>query len=848
VSTTGTLLRIALRESRAARGLRRFGGFRIFLLCLALGVAIVAGIGSIAAAIDAGLTADGRRILGGDYEFRLAYQAATQDQANALELGAQVSQTVEMRAMTRPAAPGTTSNPTLVELKAVDLLYPLFGKVVLDPDMPLAEALKRGPDGRFGAVAEPALLQRLGLKLGDLVALGDATLQLRGVIRNEPDRGSQVFNLGPRLMISSAALASTGLDRPGSLIYHVYRAKVAPGLSPARWLAGIQRQFPDAGWRVRGVADAASGVRNFIDHTRLFLNLVGLSALLIGGVGIANAVRVYLESRAQTLAILKCVGATGGFVLALYMLLIARMAAIGIVLGVILGAIVPYAAQGLFARFGLHLIPAIYPEPLALAAGFGFLIALAFSLPVLLQAMRVRPAQLFRSTATELGEQRWSDLAPVGLAGLALAVTAIVTSGDVKLSLGFIAAVLVSMALFQILSQGLKRLAHWGRSRTGNRALRFALATIGRPQAPTASIVLSLGLGLTVLVAVMLIQASLVNEMENTLPAQAPSFYFLDIQPNEVAKFDRELASFPTAEGLERVPMLRGRIVKMKDVPVEKIVPPEGHAWVLKGDRGVTWSADVPKGAHIVEGRWWPADYQGPPLISFDADTARAFGLRIGDSITVNVLGRNITGTIANLREIDWSSLSINFVMVFSPGIMSGAPQTHIATIHVDPDKEGDLVALLAKDFPNVSAVRVRDAIASAADVLRSVGIAVRLTAGVALIAGMLVLAGAMAAGQQRRIYETVVVKVLGGCRRDIAASFLWEFSLLALSAAVIALAIGSVGAYFFLARVMDARFVFAGSAAFGAVAVSLVIALVIGFASSWRVLGAKTAPYLRNE
>ncbi|HEY4164296.1 MAG TPA: FtsX-like permease family protein [Dongiaceae bacterium] len=848
MSSTATLLRIALRESRAGRGLRRFSGFRIFLLCLMLGVAIVAGIGSIAAAIDAGLTADGRRILGGDYEFRLAYQAATQDEANALKLGAQVSKTVEMRAMARPDASAAAVNPTLVELKAVDLLYPLFGKMSLDPDMPLAQALKRGPDGHYGAVAEPALMQRLGLKVGDLVSLGTATLQLRGVILDEPDRGSQVFNLGPRLMISNEALATTGLDRPGSLIYHVYRAKLAPGLSGPRWLAGIQQQFPDAGWRVRGVEDAANGVRNFIDNTRLFLNLVGLSALLIGGVGIANAVRVYLESRAQTLAILKCVGATSGFVLSLYLLLVARMAAIGVALGVVLGAMVPYAAQGLFAQFDLRLIPAIYPAPLGLAAGFGFLTALAFSLPTLLQAMRVRPAQLFRSTAAELGQGRRLDLIPIGLAGLALAAMAVATSGDMTLSLGFIAAVLVAMALFQILSAGLKRLAHWGRSRVGGRALRFALATIGRPQAPTASIVLSLGLGLTVLVAVMLIQASLVNEMENTLPAQAPSFYFLDIQPNEVADFDRDLGSFPTAQGLERVPMLRGRIVDIKGVPVEKIVPPEGHAWILKGDRGVTWSATVPKGARIVEGKWWPADYQGPPLISFDADTARAFGLKIGDSITINLLGREIIGTIANLREIDWSSLSINFVMVFSPGIISGAPQTHIATIHVAQDKEGDLISLLAKDFPNVSAVRVRDAIASAAEVLRSVGVAVRLTAGIALIAGMLVLAGAMAAGQQRRIYETIVVKVLGGRRRDVAASFLWEFCLLALSAAVIALIIGSIGAYFFLARVMDTRFIFAGSAAFGAVAVSLAIALVIGFASSWRVLGAKTAPYLRNE
>lgn len=294
--------------------------------------------------------------------------------------------------------------------------------------------------------------------------------------------------------------------------------------------------------------------------------------------------------------------------------------------------------------------------------------------------------------------------------------------------------------------------------------------------------------------------------------------------------------------------MLRGRIVKMKDVPVERIATPPDHAWVLKGDRGVTWSKAPTPGAHLVEGQWWAADYRGDPLVSLDADTAKAFGLKIGDSITVNLLGREITGTIANLREIDWSSLSINFVMVFSPGLISSAPQTHIATIRVAPEQEGALIGLLAKDFPNVSAVRVRDVIAQAGDVLRSVGAAVRLAAGVALLAGVLVLAGAMAAGQERRIYEAVLIKMLGGRRRDIALSFLWEFALLALSAAAIALVIGSVGAYVFLDRVMETKFVFSAPAAFGAVALSLGLALVVGFAASWRALGAKAAPYLRNE
>lgn len=854
-STGQALPRFLLRELRAGFG-RGFRGFRIFLACLLLGVAIIAGVGSIAASVEQGLAADGKRILGGDLEFRLTYREASIAEANALKFSAAVSHTTEMRAMAKVGANGTGgSKPTLVELKAVDLLYPLYGEVVLDPPMPLVDAFAEDADGRFGVAVERDLLQRLGVQLGDTITVGDAALELRAVIDLEPDRGAQVFNLGPRLMLSRAALAKTGLEQPGSMVYHVYRVKLGAGLDAGRWVAAVKQKFPDAGWRIRGVDDAAAGIRRFIDRTEMFLNLLGLSALLIGGVGIANAVRAFLESRLQTLAILKCLGATQGFVLTLYLLLIGVMSLVGIAAGLALGATVPYVAQSLLARYDLHLLPGIYPVPLATAAGFGLLTALAFSLPPLLRTMRISPAQLFRAAALELGSAKGRDLVAIGIAGGALAGLTILAAGDRKLAAGFVAAALLTLGLFAALAYGLKRLARWGRGRAsageGRRwpaPLRFALGAIGRKQTPAASIVLSLGLGLTVLVAVMLIQRGLVADIEETLPKSAPSYYFIDIQPNQTAAFDKMLTGFPTAQDLQRVPMLRGRIVKLNGVPAETVKAPPEVAWVLRSDRGITWSADPPKDAKIVEGNWWPADYQGEPLVSLDSETAHGFGLKLGDSITVNLLGREISAKIANLREINWTGLSINFVMVFSPGLIQNAPQTHIATIHVASEREGALVDAVTREFPNVSAIRVKDAIAAAADILRAVGSAVRVTAGLALIAGMLVLSGAMAAGQQRRIYEAVLLKMLGGTRRDVAWGFVWEFALLAIATALIALLLGSLGAYIFLTQVMETSWIFSLPLALGVVLLSLGVTLAIGFASSWRALGAKAAPYLRNE
>lgn len=332
------------------------------------------------------------------------------------------------------------------------------------------------------------------------------------------------------------------------------------------------------------------------------------------------------------------------------------------------------------------------------------------------------------------------------------------------------------------------------------------------------------------------------------MPAEAPSFYFIDIQPAQFASFAQDLKSYPTATGLEHVPMLRGRIMRINDTPSEQVKAPADIAWVLRGDRGITWSALPPPNSKIVEGEWWPQDYSGDPLISLDVETARGLGLKIGDKLTVNILGRELTGRIANLREIDWARLDINFVMVFSPGMISGAPQTHIATIHVDPAREGALVTDLASRYPNISAIRVKDAISTATRILDAVGWAVRAAAGIALMVGALVLAGAMAAGQQRRIYEAVLLKMLGGTRRDVALGYVTEFAVLAGLSALIALAVGSVGAYFFLTRVLESSWTFDAPLAIGIVAISLVLALGLGFAGSWRALGARAAPYLRNE
>lgn len=845
-------LTLARRELRG--GIR---GFRIFLLCLMLGVAIIAAVGSLSASVVAGIAADARSILGGDLDIRLIHRAATEEERAALDAAGDVSELRELRAMARAATPNAaaeTADRVLVELKAVDGAYPLYGAVALDPAQPFDQALAR-VDGAWGAVADPALLERLDLAVGDSLRIGALDYQLRAALDFEPDRGGGVFALGPRVMVALPSLAETGLVQPGSLIYSHYRlrlpAAAGQASDPGAVSAALDGTFPDAGWRIRGLDEAAPGVKRFVGRMTLFLTLVGLSALLVGGVGVGNAVRAYLDGKVATIAVLKCLGAPTALVTRTYLLLVIALALAGIAVGLALGAAVPAALAGILAeRFDLSVRPGIYPWPLLEATVFGLLIAIGFTLWPLARARRVPAATLFRSLVVPVGLRlQVRDVLAIAAAGLALAGFTILTAEDRPIAAGFVAGALVALAAFR----GVAALVMAAAGRLSARAmrrpgLRLALANLHRPGAPTASVVLSLGLGLTVLVAVVLIQGNLGREIQETLPDAAPSFFFIDIQPDQAAAFDALVEARPGTADLERVPMLRGRITAVDGVPADQVTPTPDTAWVLRGDRGLTWSAALPRGSRLVDGEWWPADYRGEPLVSMDAEAARGLGLGLGDTVTVNLLGREFTATIASLREVDWTSLAINFVMVFSPGLLEGAPQTQIATVRVPPEDEIALQRAVTDRFANVSAIRVKDALESVNRILGSVGVAVRGTASVTLVAGILVLAGAVLAGHRRRVYDAVVLKVLGATRGDVARAYLLEYGLLGLVTALIAAAAGTLAGWVFLTQVMEGQWVFLPGAVAATAGLGAAITLLIGLAGTWRALGQRPAPLLRNE
>jgi putative ABC transport system permease protein len=832
-------MRLARRELRG--GIR---GLRVFLACLVLGVTAIAGIGSLAASVVAGIKADARDLLGGDAEARLAYRPVDAAERAFLAQSGRLSEIATMRAMARTQGGDRRS---LIELKAVDSAYPLYGAVTLAPAQTLGAALDRR-GGNFGAAVDPAILDRLGLALGDSVKIGDTTLQLRGTITREPDAAAGGLEFGPRVIVSADALAETGLIRPGALVTYHYRLQLPRGADPASWAERARAAFPEAGWQIRTFGEASPALQRLIDRLALFLTLVGLTALLVGGVGIGNAVGGYIAGKTATIATLKCLGAPTRLVFAVYFVEIMALAVLGVATALVLGALVPLASMPLLALvLPVSIRLGIYPGPLSLAALFGLLTTLVFALWPIAGIGRVPAGALFRDTVDRARRRiPLPALGATALLALGLAALAVGSAQDRTVALWFVAAAIGAFALFRAVGaavvHGARRLG-----RPHRPALRLALANLHRPGASTAQVMLSLGIGLTVLVAIALVEGNLSHEVDNRLPAEAPAFFFIDIQPDQLAGFAAIVQAIPGAR-FDQVPMMRGRITRLNGVPAEQAaVAPEAQ-WALRSERGLTYAATLPKGSQLAAGIWWPPDYRGPPLVSFDAALARGMGVKVGDTLSVNLLGREITAAIANLRSIDWERLGINFTLVFAPGTLESAPQTHLAAVYLPQAEEEKLVRAVTESFPNVSAIHVREALTAVDRLIGTIGDAVRLTASVALLAAMLVLGGAIAAGHHRRVYDAVVLKVLGATRGALTRAFLIEHGLLGALSALVACILGTLAAYFLVTRLMKIEWVFLPAPLLWTVGLGILLTLALGFAGTWRALGAKAAPYLRNE
>ncbi|MBX9453866.1 MAG: ABC transporter permease [Mesorhizobium sp.] len=845
LDTLRLAVRFSLREMRGG-----LSGFLIFITCIALGVAAIGGINSVARAITVGVESQGRELLGGDIRFQLIHREVDERERAFLDELGEVAHSANMRSMARLA---DGSDQTLVEVKAVDGLYPLYGAFVAEPALPLDDILAES-DGVYGAAAADILFDRLGLSIGDRVSLGNAEFELRAQVVSEPDAISDGFGLAPRLLVSLDGLRASGLIQPGSLVEHAYKVKLPEPTSEAALRQIAERAteaFPEAGWSIRSRTNAAPALSSNVERFSQFLTLVGLTALVVGGVGVANAVRAYLDSKRGVIATFKSLGASGRFVFTVYLVQILAIAGIGIAVGLVLGALMPLAASAMLSS--VLPVPAaggLYPGALGLAALFGVLVTLAFALLPLGRARDVPATALFREMGFDpRGLPRLVYVFATLAVAVALAALAVWTSTDRRIAIIFVGAAIVAFLVLRLVASLVQWLARHS-PRVRSTALRLAIGNIHRPGALTPSVVLSLGLGLTLLVSLALIDGNLRRQIAGNLPEQAPNFFFVDIQSGDVDAF-ADLVQAESPDGkLIRVPMLRGRVMALNDVDVRELqVPPEG-AWVLRGDRGITYARNVPENSTLTAGEWWPDGYEGEPLVSFAAQEAGELGLKLGDTVTVNVLGRNITARIANLRKVQWESLGINFVMVFSPNTFAGAPHSWLATLADEQATSADEARLLnavTRAFPGVTSVRVKDALEIVNTIVAQLAVAIRAAAAIALVASVLVLSGALAAGNRARVHDAVVLKTLGATRRTLIQAFSLEYTIIGLATALFALLAGGAAAWFVVSRIMTLPSAFLPEVAVSTVVIALVLTVGFGLIGTWRVLGHKAAPVLRN-
>ncbi len=829
-------LRIAARF--AARELRGgLHGFRVFLACLALGVAAIAAVGTVRAGIEAGLKRDGAALLGGDAEVSFTYRFARDAERDWLEsIATHVSETVDFRSM---AVVGNERG--LTQIRAVDDLYPLIGAVTLDPPMPLAQAL-----ADYGGVMERVLVDRLGLSPGDQFRLGTQTFTLRAVLDRYPDNAAGGFGLGPRTLVLTTALADSGLLNEGTLFSTEYRLDLPDGVNLAELRREAVQQFRDDGLRWRDSRRGAGGTARFVNRIGAFLILVGLSGLAVGGVGVSAAVRAYLASKTNVIATLKTLGATRATIFQTYFIQIGVLSLIGISIGIALGAALPLLFASLIeARLPIPAVLTIYPAPLFEAAVYGVLAALIFTLWPLAKTDDIRAATLFRDAfggSKTLPPRQYISVLTALV--ITLVAAAIYFSGTTFLTLWTAGGIAGSLAILVFAAFVIRWIAK--RLRTPSRgrpALRLALGAIGAQGGEATSVVLSLGLGLTVLAAVGQIDGNLQKSFSDELPSIAPSYFFVDIQPDQIDGFNARLDSDPAVSKVETAPMLRGVITRINDQPAQQAA---GGHWVVRGDRGITYADAQPNGTEITAGEWWPTGYDGPPQISFSQEEATEMGLRLGDTMTINVLGRDITGTITSFRNVSWEDAGIGFVLALNQAALAGAPHSWIATVYAEEEAEAAILRDLATAYPNITAIRIRDAIDQVMTLVSGIAAATRYGALITLITGFLVLIGAAAAGERARTYEAAVLKTLGATRGRILLSFALRSALLGAAAGAVALGAGILGGWAVTTFIMENTYSVIWGNALLIILGGLLASTCAGLGFAWRSLAAKPAQILR--
>ena len=842
-SASRAWLRIARRE--LAGGV---GGFWIYLACLALGAWAIAASGSVTTAFNAGLTAQSHMLLGGDAALNLSQREARPE---------------EIAWMSERAEPGMLSQTAGVDLmgrrdevirqidvRGIDGAYPLVGAIKLNPGAPQVADVLAKREGVWGIIASPKFVSEFKVKPGDRIMLGDKTVEVRASLVSEPDRLSTADEFQPRALISIEALREWDQLNPGRLFRTTYRLLLRPGQAD-HIEADVKTAWGDAGIRYLGPKDAVDGLRMLLDMMNTFMSVIGIAALVAGGVGVSQATTSFLESRVESIAALKALGADAGTIRAAYAVQLAVLAALGSAVGVALGSLSPWILDlAVGDKIPLPSVLAFYPLPLLKAFVLGMLAAVMFATPALGRARATPPAALFRNLGEGMGKAPWVERAVAVIAALALVGVATLGSDHPEMVIGLLIGAGLAWGVLMGAALLIKRLARLA-AKGARGYLRLALSNLGGPGSLAPTVAPALGLGLALLTLVAVVQTNVLGQIRDTAPANAPSLFFRQIPQDSIAAFDQLMkeqgVDTTNLKQYRRAPFLLGRVVSLKGKELKPEDVSDRAQWVVRGEAPMTYLGARPPEANIRSGKWWPADYKGPLLVSVEEAAASSLGLKVGDSVGFRIFGRDLEAKVASIRRVDWGGFGANMAFILSPGTLEAAKPFHTAILQVAPAKEDAIIKAVADRFPGVLTFPLRRTLETAADLLEQISLVVTVLASVVTLAGILVLFGAFAAAARKRRRESALLKTFGASRPAILALYAFEFALAGLAAAALGAGMGVIAAHPIVINVIEAKWRFALTPVLTVASIAVISAALGGVAVGWATLSHRPARVLRS-
>ena len=797
--------RIAARE--LAGGLT---GFWVYLACIALGVFAIAAAGSVTLGFSNGLKAESKTLLGGDASFSSVQRRASPDELSWLAARGQYSENININVM---GEAGDVRRQ--VDVRAVDEQHPLIGAPALSggaTDLRTALAFE---NGRWGVAATASLLENFNLQVGDNIDLGRIPATIRAQLDKESDGIGQPGTFGPGVTIDLKALESSDRLSDGRLFRASYRLVLDDASAEDTLEEAAKDAWGPNGLSYRGPEEAVDGLQNLLGMLNDFLSVIGIAALIAGGVGISQASTAFLETRIPSIAAFKALGAEASTIGTAYLLQLGALALLGAFIGIILGAATPFAiALFLGDRIPLPTILQIYPAPLIRALLLGLLTAAIFALPPLGRARATRPAALFRN----LGEDDktktpWPERIAAGVAAIALIVLAVWSSEEPLVTIALIVGASFAWLILLAMAQVIRRLAR-AAAKTASGMTRLTLANLGGPGSLAPTIAPALGLGLGLLVFVASIQANILNQVNETTRANLPSLFFLEIKNAEIDQFDQIMAAQGVAvddpEKYRRAPLILGRVTQIKGQPVIPENVAEDERWVVENELFMPYVGAQPPEADIVEGEWWVPDYTGPLLVSVETDAARGMSVGLGDSISFRISGREVTATIASLRNVDWGGFgaSATTSFVFSPGTLEASNPQHRAIARTEEDIEADIVKALGAVMPDVIVFQTRETLEAAVRLLGNISVAINAAASIVMLSGLLVLIGAFAAMARQLRNESALLKTFGATRGGVLGLYAGEFALSGAVATLFGALMGVGAAWPVVTRVFEAEWI----------------------------------------